>query len=191
MQHEAVHVTYPAWVEHAVDWEHQYITDTEKMALAIRLSQWNIEHGTGEPFGAAIFGCDTGQLVAVGMSQVVRQKNSVLHAEVVAIMMAEQYLQTFNLQPDSQRYELFSSCDPCAMCLGAAHWSGVGRLVCGASRDDAQRIGFDEGPVFPESYTYLEERGMEIVRGVWRAEANAVIQAYSTAGGLIHNRVQE
>ena len=191
MQHEGVHVTYPAWVEQAVDWEQRYTTDTDKMGLAIRVSEWNIEHGTGEPFGAAIFGCDTGQLVAVGMSQVVRQKNSVLHAEVVAVMMAEQHLQAFNLRLGGQRYELFSSCDPCAMCLGAVHWSGVERLVCGASRDDAQRIGFDEGPVFPESYTYLEERGMEIVRGVCHAQANAVIQAYFSGGGLIHNRVQE
>ncbi len=189
MQHGGVHVTYPAWVEQAVDWEHRYTTDTDKMALAIRVSRWNIEHGTGELFGAAVFGCDSGQLVGVGMSQVVRQRNSVLHAEVVAIMMAEQHLQAFNLQVGGQRYELFSSCDLCAMCLGAVHWSEVGRLVCGASRDDAQQIGFDEGPVFPASYTYLEERGMEIVRGVCRAEANSVIQAYATGGGLIHNRV--
>ena len=191
MKHEGAHVTYPTWVEQAVDWKHKYTTDTDKMDLAVRVSQWNIEQGTGEPFGAAIFDCDTGQLVAVGMSQVVRQKNSVLHAEVVAIMMAEHQLRAFNLRVGGQRYELFSSCDPCAMCLGAIHWSGVERLVCGASRDDAQRIGFDEGPVFTDSYTYLEERGMEIVRGVCRTEANAAIQAYATGGGLIHNRVQE
>ena len=191
MQHEGVHVTYPAWVEQAVDWEQQHTTDTDKMGVAIQVSRWNIEQGTGEPFGAAVFRSDTGQLVGVGMSQVVLHKNSVLHAEVVAIMMAEQHLQAFNLRVGGQRYELFSSCDPCAMCLGAVHWSEVSRLVCGASRDDAQQIGFDEGPVFPASYTYLEERGMEIVRGFCRAEAAAVIQAYSTNGGLIHNRAQE
>lgn len=190
MQRGEVHVTYPDWVEHAVDWKHRCTTDSEKMGLAIRVSRWNIEQGMGEPFGAAVFCCDTGQLVSVGMSQVVRQKNSVLHAEVVAIMMAEQQQQAFNLRGGSHRYELFSSCDPCAMCLGAVHWSGVERLVCGASRDDAQRIGFDEGPVFPDSYAYLEERGMEVVWGVCRAEANAVIQAYATGGGLIHHRVQ-
>ena len=188
MQREEIHVTSPDWVEQAVDWGAKYTTDTDKMELAIQVSRWNVEQGMGEPFGAAVFRRDTGQLVAVGMSQVVQQKNSVLHAEVVAIMMAEQRLQAFNLRGGSQRYELFSSCDPCAMCLGAVHWSGVERLVCGADRDDAQRIGFDEGPVFPDSYAYLEARGMEIVRGVRRAEANAVIQAYATGGGLIHNR---
>jgi tRNA(Arg) A34 adenosine deaminase TadA len=177
-------------VEKGVDWERRYSTDEEKMRLAIELSRLNVRQGSGEPFGAAIFQADTGQLVAVGMSQVVRRNNSVLHAEVVAIMMAEQQLQMYNLRVAGHPHELISSCEPCAMCLGATHWSAVTRLVCGATREDAQQIGFDEGPVFPESYTYLAERGMEVVRGVLRDEANAVLQAYVTGGGLIHNRVR-
>jgi tRNA(Arg) A34 adenosine deaminase TadA len=74
------------------------------------------------------------------------------------------------------------------MCLGAIHWSAVRRLVCGATREDGQSIGFDEGPVFPESYAYLAARGMAIRREVLRAEAKAVIWAYAEGGGLIHNR---
>jgi tRNA(Arg) A34 adenosine deaminase TadA len=189
MPSPVVQVAYPPWVEDAVDWERTYTSDGEKMTLAITVSRLNIEHGTGEPFGAALFRSDTGQLVAVGMSQVVRQNNSALHAEVVAIMFAEQRLQAYNLRTGGHPYELFSSCEPCAMCLGAIHWSGVRRLVCGATREDAQRIGFDEGPVFPASYAYLSERGVEILQEVQRQEANAVIQAYFTSGGLIHNRV--
>jgi tRNA(Arg) A34 adenosine deaminase TadA len=127
----------------------------------------------------------------MGISQVVRQKNSVLHAEVIAIMMAEQRLQTYNLRVDGYPYELFSSCDPCAMCLGAIHWSAVSRLVCGATRDDAQSIGFDEGPVFPASYAYLEAQGMTITRQVLRAEARTIIQMYAQRGGLIHNRMKD
>jgi deoxycytidylate deaminase len=87
------------------------------VALAILLSRANVTHGTGEPFGAAIFSGEDGQLVAVGMSQVVQQRTSVLHAEVMAIMMAEQRLQAYHLGCSGQRYELFSSCEPCAMCL--------------------------------------------------------------------------
>ena len=160
------------------------------MRLAIELSRLNVQPRTGEPFGAAIFRSDSGQLVAVGMSQVALGNNSVLHAEVVAIMMAEHRLQVFNLRVAGQPHELISSCEPCAMCLGAIHWSAVTRLVCGATREDAQRVGFDEGPVFPESYTYLAERGVKIARGVLREEANAVIQAYRSGGGLIHNLVK-
>ena len=57
-----------------------------------------------------------------------------------------------------------------------------------STREDAQQIGFDEGPVFPTSYQYLEERGMAIVRGVQREAARTVIEAYAVGGGLIHNR---
>jgi len=181
-------LAYPAWLAGTIEWDRLYRTDEDKMALAIRLSRVNVTHGAGEPFGAAIFRSDDGRLVAVGMSQVVRQRNTILHAEVMAIMMAQHRLQAVHLRVGGQRHALFSSCDPCAMCLGATHWSQVTRLVCGATRDDAHHIGFDEGPVFPASYQYLEERGVAIVRGVQREEARAVIQAYATGGGLIHNR---
>jgi tRNA(Arg) A34 adenosine deaminase TadA len=70
---------------------------------------------------------------------------------------------------------------------GATHWSGVRRLVFGARREDAERIGFEEGPVFPESYRYLESRGVEVVGGVLRDEASAVLELYRHRGGLVYN----
>jgi tRNA(Arg) A34 adenosine deaminase TadA len=73
------------------------------------------------------------------------------------------------------------------MCLGATLWSGVRRLVFGATRDDAAKLAFDEGPVFPESYRYLEERGIEIVRGMLRDEAAAVLDRYRARSGVIYN----
>lgn len=188
MPERLVKIYNPAWVDGLIDWSRTYQTDADKMGLTIGLSRKNVEQQTGEPFGAAIFRCDSGQLIAVGVSQVVRKYNSVQHAEMTAIMLAEQRLHTYNLRVHGTPYELFSSCDPCAMCLGATHWSGVRRLVCGAGRDAAQGIGFDEGPVFPESYQYLEERGVEVVRGVRNVEAAEIITTYFSGGGLIHNR---
>ncbi|MGE0822881.1 MAG: nucleoside deaminase [Candidatus Binatia bacterium] len=188
MKLPVINIAYPDWVAEAIDWQRPYISDEDKMAVAILLSRFNVTHGTGEPFGAAIFRADAGRLVSVGISQVVRQHSSILHAEVMAIMLAEYRLRVFNLRVGGQPHELFSSCEPCAMCLGATHWSQVTRLVCGATRDDAQRIGFDEGPVFPVSYEYLEERGTAIVRGVQREAARAVIEDYAAGGGFIHNR---
>ncbi|HEX7024878.1 MAG TPA: hypothetical protein VF187_08680, partial [Gemmatimonadales bacterium] len=84
-------------------------------------------------------------------------------------------------------HELVTSCEPCAMCLGAILWSGVTRVVMGASRQDATALEFEEGPVFPESYRYLESRGIEIVREVLRAEARAVLELYRERGGTIYN----
>lgn len=87
-----------------------------------------------------------------------------------------------------RRFELFTSCEPCAMCLGATLWSGVTRIVCGATKDDAQSIGFDEGPVFEESYNHLEKAGVKVTRNVLRTEAAKVLQRYGGGGcGPIYN----
>jgi len=86
-----------------------------------------------------------------------------------------------------RRFELFTSCEPCCMCLGATLWSGVSRIVCGATKDDAQAIGFDEGPVFEESYKHLEKAGVEVTRNVLREEAAKVLTRYGTSG-MIYNR---
>src|SRR5206468_1997549 len=139
-------------------------------------------------FGAAIFERDSGRLVAVGMNSVVRLNNCTLHGEMVAFMMAQRRLGSFTLNaPGLPPHELFTSCEPCAMCLGATLWSGVRRVVYGAGRDDASRLNFEEGPVFPESYRYLEDRGIAIVRGVLRDEARDVLERYRDKRGTIYN----
>jgi tRNA(Arg) A34 adenosine deaminase TadA len=180
-------LAYPDWVK-GLDWTRRFASDAERMGLAVALSEENVRRGTGGPFGAAIFESKSGRLVAVGMNLVVAGRNSTLHAEMVAIQLAEVALSTHRLAgPELPRLELFASCDPCAMCLGATLWSGVPRLVTGASGDDARAIGFDEGPVFEQSWEYLSTRGVEVVRGVERLSARAVLERYAAGGGPIYN----
>ena len=182
-------ISLPAWVDEVVDWDRRYAGDAERVGLAIALSRENVERGTGGPFGAAVFESVSGALVGVGVNCVERLANAALHAEVVAIMFAQQGVGSFTLGgPGAPARELVSSCEPCAMCLGATLWSGVGRLVFAASRADATALSFDEGPVFPESYAYLERRGIRIDREIGRAEAAAVLRLYRDRGGLIYNR---
>jgi tRNA(Arg) A34 adenosine deaminase TadA len=158
------------------------------MRLAIAISRENVERDTGGPFGAAIFESESGRLVAVGMNSVVRLNNCTLHGEMVAFMMAQARLQSFTLNgPQMAVHELVTSCEPCAMCLGATLWSGVRRVVSAAGREDAARLHFDEGPVFPESYHYLEKRGIAIVRDLLRAEAVDVLERYRAKRGPIYN----
>ena len=184
----AVHIEYPAWVHETVDWERPYESDEDRMRLAIAVSLENVERETGGPFGAAIFESESGKLVAVGMNSVVRLNNCTLHGEMVAFMMAQQRLGSFTLAaPGFPAHELFTSCEPCAMCLGASLWSGVKRIVYGAGREDALRLNFEEGPVFPSSYAYLEDRGITIARDVLRSEARAVLERYRTRSGTIYN----
>ena len=186
--HSPVLVDVPVWIDEVVNWDSAYATDDDRMRLSIELARQNVLRGTGGPFGAAIFERSSGVLLSVGVNSVVRLNNSTLHAEMLAIMMAEQRIGRYTLaRSPSVSYEIVSSCDPCAMCLGAMLWSGVSRLVSGADRNDATALSFEEGPVFPESYTYLEERGVTISRGVLRHEAAAVLELYRRQGGPIYN----
>ena len=186
--HPIVTIKYPDWVDEVIDWDRSYASDTDRMRLAIQVARENVERGTGGPFGAAIFETVSGRLVSVGMNSVVRLHNCILHGEMVAFMMAQQKLQTYTLSARGlPRHELYTSCEPCAMCLGTTLWSGVHRVVYGATREDATILNFEEGPVFPESYAYLEDRGIEIVRQVMREEARAVLELYRAKSGKIYN----
>ena len=183
-----IRIAYPGWVASQIDWHAAYDTDDARMRLAIALARWNVLEGTGGPFGAAVFQRETGRLVSVGINLVVPLGNSALHAEMVAFMMAQARLGSYTLSGDGiGTHDLATSCEPCAMCLGATLWSGVRRVICGATRDDAVQLAFDEGPVFEASYAYLAERGVEVTRGVLRAEAAEVFTLYRERAGVIYN----
>lgn len=159
-----------------------------RMRLAIALARENVLRGTGGPFGAVIVERASGRLVAAGVNSVVRLHCSILHAEVVALMVAQARRRSWTLDdPALPALDLFTSCAPCAMCLGAILWSGVRRVVMGARKEDAEAIGFDEGPVTTESYAHLARRGIEVVRDVARDEARAVFDLYRERGGTVYN----
>lgn len=158
------------------------------MALAIEFSRLNVEYGTGGPFGAAVFDTDSGRLIAAGVNRVVPLNASIAHAEMLAICGAQQMLGSFDLRAEGlPRCELVTSCEPCAMCFGAIPWSGVCRVVCGATAADAERIGFDEGPRHPDWVAELERRGIEVLTRVCHDDAARVLAGYQAGQGLIYN----
>lgn len=208
---DSVTVTLPSWASSSPYYDRTYRTDDEMMDVAVRLSARNVAEGTGGPFGSAIFARNlaTGEatLVSVGVNRVVPLGNSTLHGETVAIQMAQSEIGSYSLRGSNDnarreekkddidadaaaaegvRYELFTSCEPCAMCLGATLWSGVGRMVCAARKEDAAAIGFDEGPVYESSYEHLRQAGVEVVRGVRTEEAAEVLREYGRTG-VIYN----
>lgn len=181
-------VTLPEWAEGHCAAIGPQPTAEDRMRVAIGLSLRNVHERTGGPFGAALFERESGRLVGVGVNRVVPLGNSALHAEVVALMLAEAALGSFSLDyPGLPECELHTSCEPCAMCLGAIWWSGIRQLYCGAARRDAAGLGFDEGPVFDESYEYLSERGLTIVHGLLRGEARAALALYAEQQGPVYN----
>lgn len=178
----------PGWVADWVNWTATYPDPETRMRLAVGLSRENVVRGTGGPFGAAVFERESGVLVAVGVNQVEEQDNCTLHAETVALMLAQARVGSFTLGAEGMpEHELVTSCEPCAMCLGAVLWSGVTHVRLAAQREDAEAVGFDEGPVFPQSYVYLQERGIAFNRGPLREEARAVLELYRSQGGMLYN----
>jgi tRNA(Arg) A34 adenosine deaminase TadA len=148
----------------------------------------NIENRTGGPFGAGVFEYRSGRLVAVGVNRVESLNCSIAHAEMMAIAIAQRVRGSYNLASESDTaYELVTSTEPCAMCLGAIPWSGVRSVVCGARDEDARAIGFDEGPKPDNWMKSLKDRGINVCRDVLREQAKAVLLEYSERGGLIYN----
>jgi len=181
-------IQLPGWVERHLKNAPKTFPDIEaKMRFVIDLSRQNIELKTGGPFAAAVFD-ENGSLVATGVNTVITSNCSILHAEIIAIALAQKALGRYDLSDGGKlRYDLYATTEPCAMCFGAVPWSGVLRLVCGARSEDAQKIGFDEGPRLSAWVDALTDRGIDVVRDVLREEAAAVLKAYSAAGGPIYN----
>jgi len=182
-------VTLPTWVAEFLGPSERILRSIdERMRLAIALSRLNVLHGTGGPFGAAVFETESGRLVAPGVNLVVSERCSILHAEIVALMLAQQIQGTFDLgAPGIPACELVTSAEPCAMCLGAVPWSGVRRILCGARGEDVEAIGFDEGAK-PDGWSdALERRGIRVVRDCLRDEAVATLREYAVRGGTIYN----
>ncbi len=184
----------PEWLPGILAEYRQPLVDTaSRMQLAIRLARLNIEHGSGGPFGAAIFDMENHRLVAAGVNLVLSSHCSMAHAEMVAISMAQQKLGTFDLgafDPDtgsSSRFELVSSCEPCAMCFGALPWSGIRHLICAARDEDARAIGFDEGPKLADWIGTLNSRGISVETDLCRDEARSVLNDYAKNEGTIYN----
>ena len=189
MAFPSVILQLPAWIEAVLDDPQRvYPAAEDRMRLVIELARLNVEHNTGGPFAAAIFDATRHTLLAPGVNLVVPASCAVAHAEMVAIMVAGQVVGSFDLgAANLPAYELVSSTEPCAMCLGAVPWSGVRRLVCGARDEDARKVGFDEGSKPAAWSATLEARGIDVVRDICRAEAAGVLEDYGRRGGPIYN----
>ncbi len=182
-------LTLPNWVSTFLKSQPDvFPTDELKMALIIALSRRNVEEKTGGPFGAAVFDEASHRLVAPGVNLVVSQSCSTAHAEVVALSLAQKVLQSHDLGAAGlSPHTLVSSTEPCAMCLGAVPWSGVSRLVCGATGEDAEAIGMDEGAKPAAWVDTLQDRGIAVTLAVLRSEAAQVLNDYAASGAVIYN----
>ena len=121
------------------------------MRKAIALSIQNIQKGGG-PFGAGIV--KNGKVIATGVNRVTRNTDPTAHAEVTAIRKASKKLGTFDLAG----CDIYTSCEPCPMCLGAVYWAHIDRMYYGNTKADAKNIGFDDSFIYDEIELKPEKR---------------------------------
>lgn len=179
-------VRSPSWlVERVAASAGSFDSVDARMDFVLELAAANVEHGTGGPFAAAAFELETRRLVSAGVNSVVSSGLSIAHAEVVALSLAQKTLATVDLA--SARVQLVSSAEPCSMCLGAIHWSGIRSVVVAARDADVRAIGFDEGHKPDDWAGNFRRRGIEVVCDVGRARAREILGRYRALGGSIYN----
>ena len=152
--------------------------DNTFMARAIQLSVENVRSGRGGPFGAVVV--KEGSVVAEGVNQVTAMNDPTAHAEVLAIRQACQRLGFFELRG----CVLYTSCEPCPMCLGAIYWARIDKVYFGNLAADAAKIGFDDSAIYAEITQPHAEREIPMIQ-MMREEALTAFRAWEQYPGKI------
>ncbi|MES2387457.1 MAG: nucleoside deaminase [Bacteroidota bacterium] len=128
----------------------------ELMVIAANLAEENVLRGTGGPFGALIV--RNGEIVAQAANNVIAGNDPTAHAEVEAIRAACRKLETFDLSG----CEIYTSCEPCPMCLSAIYWARLDKIYYAGTRHDAAAIGFDDEHIYQELALPMDKREVPI-----------------------------
>jgi guanine deaminase len=141
------------------------------MQRAIALSLENVRSGAGGPFGAVVV--KHGAVLAVGVNRVTAAFDPTAHAEIVAIRAACQAVGSFELRG----CELFTTCEPCPMCMGAIYWARLEKVYYANTRADAAKIGFDDSMIYGELALPLEQRKIAMVQ-IMRSAAQGAFREW-------------
>lgn len=144
------------------------------MQIAIELSEYNVKQGTGGPFGAVIV--KDGMIVARSANRVVPTNDPTAHAEVSVIRLACQELGTYDLSG----CEIYTSCEPCPMCLGAIYWARIDKVYYANTKADAAAIGFDDHFIYNELENPMTQRKLPFVQ-LLRDEALVAFKLWENA----------
>jgi guanine deaminase len=148
------------------------VTHDDFMRRAIELSRIHMHDGAGGPFGAVVV--KDGRIVGEGWNQVTSTNDPTAHAEIVAIRAAARILGSFSLEGCA----IYTSCEPCPMCLGAILWGRLARLYYANSREDAAAIGFDDAVFYEEVAAAPVDRSLPSQR-LLEGEARSVFRAWT------------
>jgi guanine deaminase len=149
------------------------------MARAIQLSIEGVHSGHGGPFGCVIV--KDGQIIAEGVNQVTSTNDPTAHAEVQAIRQACKKLGAFELK----HCDLYTSCEPCPMCLGAIYWARISKIYFANTAEDAASIGFDDSLIYKELKEIHSQRSIPAIQ-MMREEAQAGFRHWIEKQDRIH-----
>jgi guanine deaminase len=141
------------------------------MARAIQLAIEGVQSGRGGPFGAVIV--RDGKIIAEGSNAVTSTNDPTAHAEVLAIRRACEKLGVFELKD----CELYTSCEPCPMCLGAIYWARLARIYFASTAEDAAKAGFDDSFIYDELKQTSSDRRIPTIQ-IMRDESLAGFRAW-------------
>ncbi len=141
------------------------------MKIAIKLAEENLETNLGGPFGAVVV--KDGKIIGKGGNRVTSQNDPTAHAEIVAIREASKNLGTFDLSG----CEIYTSCEPCPMCLSAIYWARVDKLYYAATKDDAAKADFDDSMIYEEIAKPKDQRKLPSVQ-LMREDAVKVFEKW-------------
>ena len=147
--------------------------DNPFMARAIQLSIENVQSGRGGPFGAVVV--KDGIIIGEAANQVTSTNDPTAHAEVLAIRAACQKLGGFDLEG----CEIYTSCEPCPMCLGAIYWARLSRIYFANDDADASKIGFDDSLIYREIAKQPSQRKIPMIQ-IMREEALQAFHAWES-----------
>jgi guanine deaminase len=145
------------------------------MRMAIELSEDNVLQSQGGPFGAVI--AKNGIVVSRSANRVIPENDPTAHAEISAIRLACRELGTYNLES----CEIYTSCEPCPMCLGAIYWARINKIYYANTQKDAASIGFDDSLIYAELACNMKDRKLSFVQ-LLREEALTAFKLWEKAG---------
>ncbi|MRT17434.1 nucleoside deaminase [Vitellibacter sp. q18] len=154
------------------------ITEQDKKFIerAISLSEKGMDNNAGGPFGAVVV--KNGEIIAEGFNEVTSSNDPTAHAEVVAIRKACENLGTFQLTD----CVVYTSCEPCPMCLGAIYWARPKAVYYACTKEDAAAIGFDDQFIYDEIEKDISDRNIKFIN-IEREEGQKVFNKWETKEG--------
>jgi len=134
------------------------MTDGEYLLAAVKYAERGIDAKDGGPFGALVV--KDGKIIGRGWNRVISLNDPTAHAEIIAIRDACSFVGSFSLKGSV----LYSSCEPCPMCLASAYWANIETIYYGATQDDAESIGFSDAEIYRQFVSPIGERSLPVIQ---------------------------